>query len=115
MDNQNSIIQRTSTFVGVHYAKSVLNATWILKLRSDYVFRRPDFMMWLCAMQNENPISNSSGGRQRGRMAIGTYGTSLKTTWGPYHFSDHWTFGHVDDMLRWYTLDDTVWGLELGS
>ena len=51
---------RVSAYYSVWYAKNVLKRTWAIKLRSDHLLRRADFLVWFCALQRLFPLGKGA-------------------------------------------------------
>ena len=75
-----------------------LGAEWVLKTRTDQRLYEPNALSFLVALAKSFPPSSSSN--QRHRIVGVGFGT-LK--FAPYHVTDQTVFGHVDDMLPYWT------------
>ena len=72
-------LQRVSAYYGLWFAKHTLNKTWVLKLRSDFVLRKPDLMVWFCQQQSMYRLAATATRSQRARLIVNALGTTFET------------------------------------
>lgn len=92
-------MQITSASAGVRQAAAD-GATWVLKTRTDQRLYQPDVMSGLAALAKSLPPSGMAANTQKYRI-FGIGQGNLK--FALYHPSDQTVFGHVDDMLTYWT------------
>ncbi|WP_167620244.1 WavE lipopolysaccharide synthesis family protein [Paracoccus ravus] len=92
-------MQITTAAAGVRQAAAE-GATWVLKTRTDQRLYQPDVMSGLAALAKSLPLSGAASDTQKHRI-FGIGQGTLK--FGLYHLSDQTVFGHVDDMLAYWT------------
>jgi hypothetical protein len=90
-------LQLTSAAQGVLRARDA-GAQWILKSRTDQRLCAPNAVAFLKALALTFPCA--PGSKQRHRV-IGVGQGTLK--YALYHLTDQTVFGHVDDMVRYWT------------
>jgi hypothetical protein len=90
-------MQIVSTSQGIAKAKS-LGAQWVLKTRTDQRTYNPNLLSFLIGTARTFPVIKSSPQRHR---IIGIGQGSLKYV--PYHVTDQTLFGHVDDMVQYWS------------
>ncbi len=90
-------MQLVSAAAGVR-AAAEKGVSWVLKTRTDQRLHHPDALAYLVALARAFPPA--AGVAQRHRI-IGVGHGSLK--FAPYHVTDQSVFGHVDDMLTYWT------------
>lgn len=73
-------------------------AAWVLKTRVDQRLYNPNVMAELVTLAKNFP---PKGGYDQKHRIIGIGYGSLK--YAPYHVTDQTVFGHVDDMLKYWT------------
>jgi len=96
--------QRLTTSLGLEKIYSEEKNTFVLKTRSDHFFSHIDSA--IKKFKNEidkNPVIAFD---QKYRMVIPNAGTTFTEVWGKYHVSDHWMFGHIEDVRGYYTLEN---------
>ena len=92
-------MQVTTASAGIRRAAEH-GAEWVLKTRTDQRLYHPEVMSGLAALAKSFPVSGSACGVQKYRIFGVGQGTAK---FAPYHLSDQTVFGHVDDMLLYWT------------
>lgn len=92
-------LQITSASAGMKRAKS-LGAEWVLKTRTDQRIHHPTFMSGLISLAQLLPPSGQAIQTQKHRI-FGVGQGNLKFV--PYHLGDQSVFGHVDDMITYWS------------
>tara|TARA_Y100000593_G_C4299938_1_gene332796 strand:- start:294 stop:1103 length:810 start_codon:yes stop_codon:yes gene_type:complete len=105
LGKQNRNAQRFSTYRGIELACS-FGAEYVLKCRTDHVFKCDDIINKLFNYMNKYPIANTN---QKSRIVIPNSGTTLEEKWGTHHISDFWSYGHVDDLIRYFDINNPYW------
>ena len=90
-------MQLVSAAAGMR-AASLKDVQWVMKTRTDQRLYHPDAVAYLVALAKNFPPA--AGVCQRHRI-IGVGQGSLK--FAPYHVTDQTVFGHVEDMLTYWT------------
>ena len=107
--HKNRNVHRASAYYALWYARHVLKRTWAVKLRSDHLFRKADFLVWFCALQQRFPLSQAARKNQTARIVVPSAGTTLSQQWGAFHMGDFWTAGHLRDLLAYYDIANPAW------
>jgi hypothetical protein len=77
-----------------------LGAEWVIKSRTDQRLYQPTIISSLISMAQLFPPLGTAAGTQKYRV-FGMAGGTLK--FAPYHLSDQSVFGHIDDMLAYWS------------
>ncbi len=95
--NLNINLQITSASAGIRRAAEC-GADWVLKTRTDQRLYAPNLAEFLVGMAKAFPVCPNF--RQRHRIVSLGRGT---WKFGLYHLSDQTVFGHIDDMVLYWT------------
>lgn len=104
MGNYNRNGQRITTYYGLKEINSSNVDCFVLKTRSDHFFG--DVKKTLKQMVRELKKYQIFLDNQKYRMIIPNAGTTTTEVWGNYHLSDHWMFGHIQDVINYYTIEN---------
>lgn len=103
MGNYNRNGQRLTTYNGLKNINSIFPETLVLKTRTDHFFSNIDIVMKRFVYElKKHPVFAFD---QIYRMIVPNAGTTATKIWGEYHISDHWMFGHIEDVIKYYTID----------
>ena len=94
---------------GLQEAKA-MGFSFALKNRSDHLFKKTDFLHIISDYVLRYPIKAPN---QKYRIIVGDAGTSLEEMWGKFHVSDFWLFGNIEDLLKYFDINNGIWKASL--
>lgn len=102
----NRPLQRLSTCKGLEKAKE-LGFERVLKCRTDHFVKNTEIVDIFNKELDEHPIDDRDKlANMKSRKIILNTGTTLEKGWGHFHASDFLMFGHIDDMIQYWTYDN---------